>query len=238
MKSALLLVGLTTAVLTAGCADDSVSMTVLSFEALESASNCIAMATATDIRTTGVLDVSLLGAQGYVAFPVIRNNEVINMPFANAPDYNIIQIQGVDVSLKLPTELAGTVKASDLKFFVPAAVALDPGVQNVVQAEILPLTVVSQFAGSLGNSVHTVIASVRPVGVQNGDQMIGGPADFPVQVCDGCLIDMAGACPLSSTAKIGTGGCIPGQDDVLTCCKDPTTSATLCGSAVPIGSST
>jgi len=80
--------------------------------------------------------------------------------------------------------------------------------------------------------LFTVIAEVKPVGMHSSDQVVGGPIDFPIDLCNGCLVDVVGACPLPK-GTIVTTPCFPQQDEVTTCCNDPT-QGLLCNEAAPV----
>ena len=61
--------------------------------------------------------------------------------------------------------------------------------------------------------------------------MIGGPASFAIDLCDGCLTQVS-ACPLAKGTLVAD-PCFPQQDDATICCTD-STGALLCGGSAPI----
>lgn len=234
MKGALLLVATTLGAV--GCADNDLSMSVTQMEAITTQTQCVAMAVAgsTSVgRSRGLLDVSLVTTSGYIGVPVIRNN-LPNHMTATGVEYNSIQLQGANITL---ITSAGGLSASQQKFFYAAAPGhVDPGLLVPMFVEVIPAATAKQLAASIpANGLLTVTAEIRPVGMRDGDQIVGGPIDFPIDICNNCLVQNAGTCPMPKGSVPELGGCFVQQDDPITCCTD-TNGAVLCGSAVPIAS--
>ncbi len=99
--------------------------------------------------------------------------------------------------------------------------------------EALPASAAKALASNIpAGGVFTVIASMRPVGMRENDQVVGGPVGFPIDLCMGCL-DSVVPCPLP-VGSMPMDPCFPQQDDPSTCCSDPTTGMVTCGSAAPV----
>jgi hypothetical protein len=235
MRSALLLLALFAGG-AVGCVDNDASLSILQMEAVTEASGCTATAGSMMDLSSGTFDVSLgNGLQGYIGFPVVRNNEVSRMPSADSPELNSIQIIGANVSLSfIDPAAASKVKASDTKFFWSAAGGrVDPGGLAPMQIEVVPESVIKELNVAKG-SVVTVLAKIQPVGLQTSDRIVGGPIHFPVDICNGCLVNVVGDCPLPMGTVIVDSGCIPSQDVAPTCCDDKASGQMFCGAAAPI----
>ena len=234
MKTALLLLAAASAG-AAGCANNDISLSIIQMEAVSRATGCVATATAgsgTVGRARGLLDVAKVTSTGYVAVPVIRNNLAA---LVNNVEYNSIQISGANIKLMNVGGGTLTLSSGQSSFFYAAAGGrLDPGGTAAVPIEVLPASAAKSLAGMIpSNGLFTIIAEVRPVGTRSSDQVVGGPVDFPIDLCSGCLTSTS-TCPLPKGTMV-TDPC-PGlqqQDDPVLCCTN-STGATLCGSAAPV----
>src|SRR6201986_4122079 len=93
MKSALLLLAVSAGGVMGCKTNNDLSLTIVQVEALLESASCVASATATTERPRGLLDVSLVSTQGYIAWTLVRNNEVSRMPSAGDPEFNSINLQ-------------------------------------------------------------------------------------------------------------------------------------------------
>jgi len=233
MKVALLLVAAATVGAT-GCSTNDVSLSILQMQAVTRMNACIAQpggGTGTPVRDRGLLDVSLVTTSGYIAVPIVRNNLPTNV---NGVEFNSIQITGANVKLMNVDNTALTLPNGQSSFFYASAGGrLDPAGTAAMFVEVLPAAAAKSLAGMIPSTgLFTVIAEVKPVGMHSSDQVVGGPIDFPIVLCNGCLVDVVGACPLPK-GTIVTTPCFPQQDEVTTCCNDPT-QGLLCNEAAPV----
>jgi hypothetical protein len=232
MKVALLLVAAATVGAT-GCSTNDVSLSILQMQALTRMTQCVAQAggTGTLTRNRGTLDVSLVTTSGYIGVPVVRNNLPTNV---NGVEYNSIQLTGVNVKLENVNGSALTLPNGQSSFFYASAGGrLDPAGTAAMFVEILPAPAAQALAGMIpANGKFTIISELKPVGMHASDQVVGGPLDFPIDLCNGCLVDVAGACPLAKGTTVVV-PCFPQQDEVTTCCNDPV-QGLLCNGAAPI----
>lgn len=233
MKRALLLCAVAL-VAPVGCANNDVSLSIIQMEAVTTTTNCVAnaMAGAGMIgRDRGLLDVSLVTTSGYIAVPVIRNNLV---SLNNGVEYNAIQLSGANVKLTQVDGTALTLPSGQSSFFYAAAAGrLDPGGTAAMFVEVLPAPVAKSLAGMIpSGGLYTVMAEVRPVGDRQNDQVIGGNVNFPIDLCQGCLVQTS-TCPLPK-GTMAMDPCFPQQDDPSICCTDATTNVTSCGPAAPV----
>ncbi|MDB4968260.1 MAG: hypothetical protein JWN44_3949 [Myxococcales bacterium] len=230
MKGALVLV--TAAIGAVGCADNNLSMSIQQMEAVTKMSMCVATNAVGGVgRDRGVLDVTLVQQNGYVAVPLVRNNLTSRIETGGV-EYNSIQLIGANVALTTTAGDPVALPAGQQKFFYAAAGGnVDPGGLAPMFIEIIPAAAAHTLAGMIsGSAVLTIVAEVRPVAMRGGDQMIGGALHFPVDLCAGCLRTTQ-ACPLAAAGAVG--GCFPQQDDPIECCTD-STGAILCGASAPV----
>lgn len=237
MKVALLLMATATATATlaaAGCADNDLSLSVVQMQAITKMNNCqamVALGTAVVGRDRGLLDVALTTTSGYIAVPVVRNN-LQSRTQTGGVEFNSIQLLGANVTLQTT---ASGLSASQQKFFYGSAGGrVDPAMSAPMFIEALPAATAKALAPSIpAGGLLTVTAEIRPVGMRGGDQVVGGPVDFPIDLCNNCLLQVVGTCPLPKGTTVAAGGCFPQQDDPSTCCTDAT-GETLCGTAAPV----
>jgi len=234
MKTALLLLAAASAG-AAGCTSNDISMSIVQMAAVNRASSCVAMASVgagTLGRARGLLDVAKTTTNGYIAIPIVRNNLT---SLANNVEFNSIQLMGANVTLTTAAGASLTLANGQSSFFYASAAGrIDPAGVAAMPIEALSAPAARSLAGMIpAAGLFTVIAQIRPVGMRSSDQIIGGPIDFPIDLCSGCLTETS-TCPLPK-GIIVTDVC-PGlqqQDDPEICCTD-TTGATLCGSAAPV----
>jgi len=235
MKSALLLL----AVAAGGCAENDLSLSIIQMEALK-APDCTAMNTVGTSIDRGILDVSQAILQGYVAVPLVRNNQQTRITAAGGVEYNSIQLTGARVTLQLPPPLQGVLTADETDFKWPSAAGrVDPQQAAPMFVEVIPAQIAAKLAGKVPqNSLITVITVIRPLGTATSDNVTGGPVPFPVDLCSGCLQLKLGPCPLPAGTKPAGTGCFPQQDTQAGCCIDPATNEPLCGANAPIAMTT
>ncbi len=81
--------------------------------------------------------------------------------------------------------------------------------------------------GAEGTKRVQLLAKITPFGALggSGDNIDGVTFQYPVTVCDGCVAQVLGTCPLPSTTVIPAdmaNGCNVYQDGVVHCCVGPT----------------
>jgi hypothetical protein len=238
MKAALLrparLTGVLLLVGTFGCADNDLSMSIQQMQAVQ-LPTCVAMAAVsatTPGLSRGVLDLSVVTTEGYIGVPVVRNNLMPLSSGAGSVEHNSIQITGVDVNLQLPASAAADIAVADRAFFYAAAGGrIDPAGAAAMFVEVLPARLAKQLAPSVPKGgLLTIIAEIRPVGIRGGDQLVGGPIFYPIDICNNCLFTVVntGTCPFPLGPVIPQGGCFPQQDTATECCTEKT-GVILCG---------
>lgn len=232
MKAALLLLA-AAVVGAAGCTNNDISLSITQMQAITRMSMCMATAggAALMTRNRGLLDVAKVTTAGYIAVPVVRNNLIAS---TGTVEFNSIQVQGANIKLSTVGGAALTLPSGQSSFFYASAGGrLDPGMTAPMFVEVLSPDSARALAGMIpANGVFTVLSELRPVGMRSSDQIIGGPIDFPIDLCNGCLTQTS-TCPLAKGTMV-TDPCFVQQDDPTICCVDAT-GATLCGGAAPVG---
>ncbi|HEX6837526.1 MAG TPA: hypothetical protein VF334_13190 [Polyangia bacterium] len=232
MKAALLLLA-AAVVGAAGCTNNDISLSITQMQAITRLNMCMATVggTALMTRNRGLLDVAKVTTAGYIAVPVVRNNLLAS---TGTVEFNSIQVQGANIKLSTAAGAALTLPSGQSSFFYGSAGGrLDPGMTAPMFVEVISADVAHALAGMIpATGVFTVVAELRPVGMRSSDQVIGGPIDFPIDLCNGCLTETS-TCPLAKGTVV-MDPCFVQQDDPTICCVDAT-GATLCGGAAPVG---
>lgn len=236
--STLLAIGLLGATLV-GCVEGT-SVVILRNQ--KPAAGCVVSADKTvEALPFGSLDVGPLpdGKQnpGYLFTPLIQNGTV-----ASAEDtlQNLLLLEGADVVLKpAPTaasiavvqELEATGQARRTQLF---SGSVEPGGKLGAAFPIIDADQVLTLRDLVGEqAVVQVVASVKVFGVIDGGDVVSPAFNYPVALCNGCLIHDWGSCDaIASDALVEPGGtCSPLQDEVLSCCTRG--GATICPAVAP-----
>jgi hypothetical protein len=190
--------------------------------------SCLIPVAETVYQGVGTLDVSIVRSDfggAYFFFPLIENN-LPGTGMANDP--NQIQVTGFDVDISTigsTTPGAAQVLAgadpSLLHFQVPwsGGVSSSGGhISAAVEAVPVDLALRLASAGSLGTGRSlTLNLKIQARGTTNsGRSLVSDPFNFPVQVCNGCLVGTVAPCPYKPT-NLGN-LCNPAQDQVVDCC--------------------
>jgi hypothetical protein len=188
--------------------------------------------------STGRLDVSELPGglanPGYVFTPLVRNGA---SSVSGNPNENVIFLGGADIEL-----IAGTTQASIDMVGTLAAAGMDKRTQ-LVSGSVSPggtaalgffaidADQTATLAGLLAPGAQAqLVARIRIFGRIDGAEIVSSKFDYPITVCNGCLLQDLGSCAtFSPTQPIGQGGqCSPLQDAVLSCCTSTTGAGVVC----------
>jgi len=224
-----------------GCAANDQSLAIVHFVALE-ANMCVADPTSMNIRGRGIIDVGAVkaGASGYVAAPVVQNLLPADTT-STGVDVNGMFVKAFDVKIN-----DSRVPGGFHNFRQPVAAGyLASGGTNRAAAsfEILPreavigLTGLNLVVGALPSG-PPIVVSVRPVVTRASLELVGAYVDFPIDVCDGCVLFNAGTCLIDPTSKLsvapatGTNTkesvCNRAQDHSTACCTATMPPGELC----------
>jgi hypothetical protein len=211
MKAAVLLFA---TALVAGCADNSVSLSILHLQAVIRPT-CTAVVETPGAavlgRDGGLLDVQY--GRAYAGWPVVRNNmqsRIVGM----GPELNSIDIFEFQIDVGPP---GGATMQS---YRVPVGAGrIDPGALSTIAIDILPVNVASNYVGS------TAILNIKPRGKHLDQDITGAAFKFPINVCKSCL-NYTQPCLLPKNTTLV--GCFYWQDEGDSCCSDPA-KGLVCG---------
>jgi hypothetical protein len=144
-----------------------------------------------------------------------------------------ITLQGADVALSVASVSIMSATGgfstppapglgADAAFKVLFSGSVTPGGTVNIGMDLIPLTTlatIAQLAGT-GDHVHAeVVAKVTVYGTLGGDRVNGEPFQYPVTVCNDCVVVNLGACgPMTMTSVVGN-PCNPFQDGTVACCE-------------------
>ncbi|HEY0714573.1 MAG TPA: hypothetical protein VGF45_17945 [Polyangia bacterium] len=188
-------------------------------------------------KGTGRLDAALIGpgeTDAYTIFPLLQND----LPRAGqegAPEPNRLTVEAFMVRLELDrTAPAAARKVFDdlaasetgkrfLAFEQPFAATIDPGGSRISShVDAFPAEVVRRLreAGAFeGVAAIRTMVNLRVRG-RGLSRVVETPEfRFPLEICDGCLARVVGACPLQKLENAGH-GCNIAQDQVVDCCTE------------------
>jgi hypothetical protein len=114
-------------------------------------------------------------------------------------------------------------KVSKGKFTSLFAASLSPMGKTTAAFDVITTDMLASASAS-GTTRSQYLAKIVPYGALggSGDNVDGVPFEYPVTVCDGCVRQSLGTCPLPvGTVVINmANGCNPSQDGQVTCCTD------------------
>lgn len=189
----------------------------------------------------GTLDLALVSAgaeSAYLVFPLLRNN----LPgSAGGPDPNRIQVHSFAVDIgpsnyaPLPDgvrSLFGSLESGGssspdyalLHYSLPWSASVDSGgglTATMVAGFPVDLARRVRATGSVGlaRTSMGVNVHVRAFGSTTTQDFESDPLDFPVYVCDGCLIANVLTCPFTAAPANPGNPCNVAQDSFVDCCS-------------------
>ncbi len=191
----------------AGCGRVPGQFEILNDQVPSSSGSCTIPVTPAVYQGVGMLDVGIVRGDfptAYLFFPLIENNLSGG---GLASDPNQIQLTGFDVDIGTigpTTAAAAQVLASAdpalLHFQVPWSGGVSSGGGQLSAAvNAVPVALAMQLASSGGldtSPALTLNLKIQARGTTNsGRSLVSDPFNFPVQVCNGCLIANVAPCP-------------------------------------------
>jgi hypothetical protein len=182
---------------------------------------------------SGTLDLSLVSAgadTGYLFFPLMQNNAPSS---TGGIDPNRIALSDfeVDVSVddpqapaKIKSFFMSPPRPDLIKFSVPTSGSVasgggnTAGSVNVVTAE-LARGLRDQNALASPASFFYLTATVRVQGKTLTNTVTSDPFHYPIRVCNGCLANDLGICPLAQAGSNSGDPCNIAQDSPVDCCE-------------------
>ena len=177
--------------------------------------------------------ISTLSPAGYLFTPLLQSKVTAT---AGQELQRTIMFQGANIDL---TVEAMTIQHADGTFSKPSPPTL-MGTDGQFQAlfsgslapagtanasfEIVPLSTIGAIvqAAGLGSGDHLsaeVKAVIKPFGTMGGSRVDGTPFQYPVTVCNDCVVVDHGACPVTGLVRTGD-ACQPYEDSIVDCCHD------------------
>ncbi len=224
-----------------GCAQNDQSLALVHFVDLD-ASKCVADPASMTVLGRGVLDIAAVqaGTPGYIAAPVVQNLLPTDTATTGV-DVNGMFVKAFDIKIS-----DSRVPGGFHSFRQPnAAGFLSSGGSSKVSVavEILPREAVLGLTGlnltkGAAPAGTPIVVSIRPVVVRASLELVGAYVDFPIDICDGCVVVDAGMCKTDPMTMMvikppatpaGLTNCNPGQDLQTTCCT--TTTTTICSAS-------
>jgi hypothetical protein len=219
------------AVTLSGCVDNDRSLTITKF--VDPMEGCVIDGTATLGKIKGVWDVGLAATfdTSYAVFFGIKN---ALMPLSSSPiEQQAFYVNSYDVQLEPIGAVEAAVPSGRREFNVPVgSQRLGPGDTGGDAVVALPADLAKGLAALSADPLGTIVVHVRPVATRAEEQVHGAYAGFPVEICNGCLTENFGPCPVPAGTMIDTGGVCGLQDEPITCCES--SAGLICGAAVPI----
>ena len=203
-----------------GCVDAGSSIQILRNQAPDE--GCVVPTSETALfYSRGVIDVA--ATRGYLFTPLIKNLAV-----TSATADRTAFVEGANVDLVFATDLYSEAELSSLKeqglsFFRQSFSGnIDPGGVASFAFEIIPKGMLDSLAGKISAGETTqVVAEVEVIGRQAGGDVSSSVFRYPIDVCNGCLVNNLGSCSTLESDATNTGGaCQSLQDGIVDCCDD------------------
>lgn len=180
-----------------------------------------------EFQPRGRIDVA--AGSGYLFTPLVQSNVE---PSESAGRW--IFVEGADVSLEFVGANAPSGDFGDLLNFRSLfSGSIEPGGVSTFAFDVVPKQLLSQLTVNVDDPLQ-VVASIELVGTLDGSDVESNTFNYPVEICNGCLTNVLGAClGLDESIDIRLGGvCQTLQDGVIDCCTDD--AGGLVCPAVPI----
>lgn len=147
---------------------------------------------------------------GYLLTPLIESR--IDNPAMQAQT-RTIHLEGANVVLSKADTSGNLTEVAKFTSLVSGSV---PPLGSVnVSFEVVPASV----AATPGE----YSANITVFGTLGGGRIDGEPFNYPVTVCENCIVRNAGACPLTASNPMTGNPCNPFQDGIVDCCMNGTT---------------
>ena len=148
--------------------------------------------------------------------PVIENRAL-----ASAGASRLALLEGYNVDISYPGSGSCSTDASLTSYSRLVGASVEPGGTAIISVELLPAQLIASCSVS-GTDTIDVVAEVQFFGQMDGGDIESTTFRYPVQVCDGCLIEDLGMCAdLTGSESVSTGSsCNPFQDLPITCCTN------------------
>jgi hypothetical protein len=213
---------LTFAVGLAACADDNQqAMLIESVMAPATATGMAAAFCGSSEKpiVSGVVDLALVGGaqDGYLMFTQVLNRNQPNGPNNNMVETAYVTISSVDIDLSFDPPPPVTLTDADLHVREDLFAIVNPGGTAEIPIDAMPLATMRKIAASHPKTEMSAHTHLRFNGHSAAFDVNSSYLDFPVRVCEGCLVHDVGPCCAKAT---NYGLCNPDQDVSVDCCMD------------------
>ena len=174
----------------------------------------------------GRIDVA--ASSGYLFTPIIQSNVE---PSEAAGRW--VFVEGANVSLEFVGSNAPGTDFGDLTNFRSLfSGSIEPGGVASFAFDIVPKQLLGMLTVNVDDPLQ-VVATIEVTGTLDGSDVTSNTFSYPVEICNGCMTNVLGACEGLEATEISLGGaCQTYQDGVVDCCTDAE-GALVCP-AVPI----
>lgn len=172
---------------------------------------------------------SILSPAAYEVHPQMKSRVTAA---SGQEDQRTILVKGAHVSLEFQDAAFSSFNQKfDTLFSAP--ISPNGGITDAAFAGI-PVSVLDQLIasnpgyenGSVPLQTEVLVKAVV-FGEMGGDEVVSQQWQFPVTICNNCVVNIMGACPVDRMATVRTGNaCNPFQDGVVDCCG--TVDALVC----------
>jgi hypothetical protein len=209
------------------CADHGAeSMVVLQNTTVQTGTTCLLSGmTGQPFTSSGV--ISSASPSGYVASPLIQSR--ITQTTGDMAQ-RTIYLTGAAVTLSVPAGSTSiTLDANEQSFFAPFSGDVPPNGTVNVSFDLVPESVITKVRalGATSSVSVEVLADVTVYGTFGGDSVKSMPWQYPVTICNDCVVFNAGPCATFSGQAMTGNPCNLFQDGQVTCCT-LSTGSLLC----------
>ncbi len=196
-----------------GCIEDDRTFVITQNQIPQS--KCTITTAASIYRPRGTLDVSV--KQGYWLYPLLVNNLTSTRSSDKEPERNTLHMRGFDVEIDLG-QIPGQFPDDLLKFWEPTSGVISPSGSIASILKAIPDRLVQLLNIPVGLK-PLVMISIKATAKHAGGDKESSTFIYPVDLCNGCLVDLRTTCPDPAKDKeILTNYCGTPQDDPITCC--------------------
>lgn len=207
------LAALATSAMSTGCVEDDRTFFIRQNQIPLTA--CQTTTTTSLYNPRGTLDVS--AKLGYWLFPLMENNLKPSASVDGQPERNSLHLRGYEVEIDLG-QIPGEYPGDLLKFYDPTTGDINPGSKLDGKVKVIPDRLVQMLNIPKGLK-PLVMVSIRAIAKRSGSDQESSTFIYPIDLCNGCLVDMRNSCPDTKTDKtILTNYCGTPQDSPVTCC--------------------
>jgi hypothetical protein len=215
--AAALLVSL--AVASVGCVANDGSFIILQDQIPET--GCTLPTTTETFLSSGTLDVSL--GLGYYLYPLLQNNMQSTYASDGQPERNNLTLNHFSVELDMGN-IPLSVSDELTSFDAGTSGTIPPAGVAAISVKVIKDTLAAKLTQVIpkGSGVAaTITVTIKAVAKLQGSDKDSADFYFPIDVCNGCLVDYRTSCPSSSDTTILSNFCGLPQDSKITCCSSP-----------------